>query len=54
MLTRLGLQCGKGKLEEFYPDIRKWKFVHQSTMTGIENVETLEDTETKPMDETQI
>lgn len=54
MLTRLGLQHGKGELEEFDPEIGKRKVVHQSTMTGTENVETPEATEMKPMDETQI
>ena len=54
MLTRLGLQNGKGELEEFNLEIRKRKFIHQSMMTGTENVETHEATELKPMDENQI
>ena len=54
MLTRLGLQRGKGKLEEFDPEIGRQKFDHQSMMTGIETVETLEATEKKHMDENQI
>ena len=54
MLTRLGLQRGKGELEEFDPKIGKRKFVHQSTMTGTETVETPEATEKKPTDENQI
>ena len=54
MLTRLGFQRGKGKLEEFDPKIRRQKFDHQLTMTGTETVETPEATEKKPMDENQI
>ena len=54
MLTRLGLQRGKGELEEFDPEIGKQKIVHQSTMTGTETIETPEATEKKPMDENQI
>ena len=54
MLTRLGLQRGKGELEEFDPEIGKWKVIHQSTMTGTENIETPEATESKSMDKNQI
>ena len=54
MLTRLGLQCGKGELEEFNPEIGKRTVVHQLTMTGTEIIETPEATEKKPMDENQI
>ena len=54
MLTRLGLQRGKGELEEFCPEIEKQKLYHQSMMTGTETVETPEATENKPMDENQI
>ena len=54
MLTRLGLQRGKGELEEFDPEIGKRKLVHQSTMTWTKNIQTHEAIETNPMDETQI
>ena len=54
MLTRLGLQCGKGELEEFDPEIGNHKFIHQSMMIRTENVETPKATESKPMDENQI
>ena len=54
MLTRLGLQSGKGKLEEFDPEIGKQKFIHHSTMIGTKTVETPEAIETKHMDENQF
>jgi len=54
MLTRLGLQRGKGELEEFDPKIGKRKDVHQSMMTRTETVETPEATKMKCMDENKI
>ena len=48
------MQRGKGKLEEFDPEIGRRKLDHQSTTTGTETIETTEATEKKPMDENQI